>query len=374
MLTSNQVQATIQGEAGHKTAFIQLRQGEMVWWFPLCFEVKQPVEIIPAGEVNDQHIRFHIKNNGAAVTGNIIVNQGENAWQQAIQLAGNATSGEISVPASYLVPGSNRIWVEWAEGQLHTDTIMLNWNIQASAEDKFEKIDLSTYYNEKVTNIFKQSYLSPRPQSATLQLPVQGIGNWCYPLIQPVIDDAGLRKAAVNNEFVLPQHIPFATPADTLAKNILFTSKWDNYRDSAVVPITGHANHIYYLLAGSTNPMQSRMVNGELRLHYKDGSIDTLTLTNPQNWWPIEQDYFIDSVGFTTDAPRPLRLHLKTGKVYTTAAEYTTIKGFSNKAIDGGAATILDMPLDHNKELQSVSLHTFANDVVIGLMSVTLAR
>jgi hypothetical protein len=120
--------------------------------------------------------------------------------------------------------------------------------------------------------------------------------------------------------------------------------------------------------------MQTRLVNGELRVHYKDGSVDTLTLTNPQNWWPIEQDYFIDSVGFTTDAPRPLRLHLKTGKVYTTAAEYTTIKGFSNKAIEGGAATILDMPLDHNKELQSVSLHTFANDVVIGLMSVTLAR
>jgi hypothetical protein len=43
-------------------------------------------------------------------------------------------------------------------------------------------------------------------------------------------------------------------------------------------------------------------------------------------------------------------------------------------AIDGGAATILDMPLDHNKELQSVSLHTLANDVVIGLMSVTLTR
>ena len=345
-----------------------------MWWFPLCFEVTRPVEIIPASEVNDQHIRFRIKNNGAAVNGNIIVNRGSTAWQQAIQLAANAISGDISVPAAYLVPGSNHIWVEWDEGRSHTDTSMLNWNIQASTASKFEKIDLSGYYNDKVTNIFKQSYLSPRPQSTTLQLPVQGIGNWCYPLIQPVIDDAGLRKAAINNEFVLPQHIPFATPTDTLAKNILFTSKWDNYRDSAVVPLTGHAKHIYYLLAGSTNPMQTRLVNGELRVHYKDGSIDTLILTNPQNWWPIEQDYFIDSVGFTTDAPRPLRLHLKTGKVYTTAAEYTTIKGFSNKAIDGGAATILDMPLDHNKELQSVSLHTFANDVVIGLMSVTLAR
>jgi hypothetical protein len=225
-----------------------------------------------------------------------------------------------------------------------------------------------------VTNIFKQSYLSPRPQSPTLQLPVQGIGNWCYPLVQPVIDDAGLRKAAVNNEFVLPQHIPFATPADTLAKNIVFTSKWDNYPDSAVVPLTGQAKHAYYLLAGSTNPMQSRLVNAELRVHYKDGTTDTLALANPQNWWPIEQDYFIDGLGFTTGAPRPLRVQLKTGKTYTTPPEYSSIKGFSNKAIEGGAATILDMPLNYNKELQSISLHTIANDVVVGLMGITLTR
>jgi hypothetical protein len=375
MLTSNQVQASIQGGTGHKTAFIQLRQGEMVWWFPLCFEVKQPVEIIPANEASDQYLRFRIKNNnGAAVNGKIIVNPGSPTWQQATQLQANAISQEFSIPGSYLAPGSNRIRVEWDDGQQHTDTMMMNWQVSANTTSRFEKIDLSSYYNDKVTNIFKQNYLSPRPQSTTLQLPVQGIGNWCYPLVQPVIDDAGLRKAAVNNEFVLPQHIPLATPADTLAKNILFTSKWDNYPDSAVVPLAGQAKHIYYLLAGSTNPMQTRLVNGELRVHYKDGSIDTLVLMNPQNWWPIEQDYFIDGVGFTTDAPRPLRLHLKTGKVYSTPAEYITIKGFSNKAIDGGAATILDMPLDHNKELQSVSLHTLANDVVIGLMSITLAR
>lgn len=374
MLTSNQVQAAIQGGAGHKTAFIQIRQGEMVWWFPLCFEVKQPVEIIPADEASDQHIQFNIRNNGVAVSGKLIVNPGEQQHQQAQQLPAKATSGVISIPASYLVPGSNQIRVEWGEGQ-HIDTIMLNWHVKAGPTSRFEKIDLSTYYNDRVTNIFKQNYLMPRPQSTTLQLPVQGIGNWCYPLVQPVIDDAGLRKAAVNNEFVLPQHIPLATPADTLTKNILFTSKWDNYPDSAVVPLTGFAKHIYFLVAGSTNPMQTRLVNGELRVRYKDGSVDTLALVNPQNWWPVEQDYFIDGVGFTTDAPRPLRLHLKTGKVYTSpTAEYTTIKGFSNMVIDGGAATILDMPLHNNKELQSVSLHTFANDVVIGLMSVTLAR
>ena len=40
----------------------------------------------------------------------------------------------------------------------------------------------------------------------------------------------------------------------------------------------------------------------------------------------------------------------------------------------GGAATVLDLPLDPEKELKSLTVRTLANEVVIGLMGVTLAR
>ena len=373
MLTSNQLQATIQGPAGNKTVFVQVRQGEMVWWFPLCFEVKHPLEIIAIGEPDNNGIRFSIKNNGAAVAGTITLQAGTHGFQQTLQIPAKTLSNEIVVAATNLVPGSNRIRFEWGEG-LHTDTTIINWQVQATPAMQFDKIDLTKYFNDKVTNIFKQQYLLPRPQSPTLQLPLQGIGNWCYPLVQPVIDDAGLRKAAINNEIVLPQRIPFATPGDTLAKNIVFTSQWDNYPDSVVVPVSGRATHAWFMMAGSTNPMQTRLTNAELRVRYTDGTTDTLRLINPQNWWPIEQDYFVDGYAFTTDAPHPLRVYLKTGRAATEWKDYTTIKGFSNMAIDGGAATIPDMPLDPNKDLQSISLYTLANDVVIGLMSITLLR
>ena len=36
------------------------------------------------------------------------------------------------------------------------------------------------------------------------------------------------------------------------------------------------------------------MVNGLIVAHYEDGSADTLRLVNPDNWCPIEQDYYID--------------------------------------------------------------------------------
>jgi len=42
--------------------------------------------------------------------------------------------------------------------------------------------------------------------------------------------------------------------------------------------------------------------------------------------------------------------------------------------VDGGAATILDLSIDPNKELKSVKVTAVSNDVVIGMMSVTVLK
>jgi hypothetical protein len=44
------------------------------------------------------------------------------------------------------------------------------------------------------------------------------------------------------------------------------------------------------------------------------------------------------------------------------------------RSIDGGAGIILDLPLDKRKELQSLELKCIANEVIIGLMGITLLR
>jgi hypothetical protein len=88
-----------------------------------------------------------------------------------------------------------------------------DWHIIPTQKLNTETIDLKPYFNDKLTNIFKNQYLSPRPTSPTLQLPTQGIGNWAYPLVTANIDDSGLKKAAINGVFTIPQGIPFATPA-----------------------------------------------------------------------------------------------------------------------------------------------------------------
>ena len=251
------------------------------------------------------------------------------------------------------------------------------WDISAQEDEKWDTIDLSGIFNSKVTDIFKNQYFSPRPDSPTLQLPTTGIGNWCYPGVceDISIDDSGLRRAAGKEEKItLPQGIPFQTPSGENKKNILFTSQWDVYPNQIKIPLQGKASHAYFLMAGTTNPIQSRLVNGKMIVTYEDGTKEELLLKNPENWWPVEQDYYADGFAFTTDAAVLPRVHFKTGKSTRNFKEYVSIHGFSDKGIEGGAGTVLDLPLDPSKKLKSLTLSSVANDVVIGLMSLTLKR
>jgi hypothetical protein len=250
---------------------------------------------------------------------------------------------------------------------------MLNWNIDQKLNGRLEPINIQSYLNNKITDIFKTSYLSPRPTSPTLQMPTQGIGEWTYPLRTVQISDSGFRKNLTGTNLIqIPQGIIFMSSADSMQNNILFTSQWDNYRSQAEIPLTGKASHAYFLMAGSTNPMQSRMVNGVVCIEYQDGTSDSLELKNPENWWPIEQDYLEDGYAFQTGAPKPVRVHLKTGKVVSVYDD--SINSFNGKMINGGAATVLDLPLNKTKTLKKIVVKTIVNEVVIGLMAVSLLR
>jgi hypothetical protein len=254
-----------------------------------------------------------------------------------------------------------------------------DWNKQISAAAKFETVNLAPFFNDKVTQIFRNEYRSPRSPFASLATPNHGIGGWCEPTASADVDDSGLRALAAQNggKIILPDGISFATPGENEAKNIIFTSQWDNYPREVSVPLAGKSSHAFLLMAGSTAAMQSRFDNGEVIATYADGSTNKLTLRNPETWWPVDQDYFIDDFAFRlqltgeTPAPLPPRVDLATGKIRM--LDLQTFKGRGGK-VRGGAATVMDLPLDATKELKSLTVRALANEVVIGLMSVTLAR
>ena len=247
--------------------------------------------------------------------------------------------------------------------------------------EKFHKQNIDRVLNDSVTNIFRHEYRSPRPPYTTLQIPLQGVGDWCHPDYLPQIDDSVFRSQIVKDEFIA-MGVPFRTPA--IGRNIAFTSLWDNYPDSISIPLSGRYRQAWLLLAGTTNHMQSRIANGIVVAKYQDGTADTLQLVNPDNWCPIERDYYVDGQAFRTSQPRPYRIAFASGIVSRDLSKALRLpfgnaqggeigpKGADGGEIVGGAATMLRMPLNRQKKLQSLMLRTLSNDVVIGLMAVTL--
>ena len=248
-----------------------------------------------------------------------------------------------------------------------------DWTTPLPVSARFEPVNLAPYFNDQITQIFRNEYREPRSPFCSLATPKQGIGSWCHPQDKFDVNDSGLRAVARTNNgrLILPNGIPLTTPTEPDARNIIFTSQWTNYPTKVLVPLSGKARHAYLLLAGSSNPMQSRFDNGEIVVTYTDNSTDRLALHNPTTWWPIDQDYFIDDFAFRRPEAIPPRVDLKTGRVRL--LDVATFKGRGNE-IPGGAATVLDLPLNPEKELKSLTVRALANEVVVGLMSVTLAR
>ncbi|NDW11456.1 DUF4450 domain-containing protein [Bacteroides sp. 214] len=283
----------VEGEAGHRTLFVQVQQDDMTWWQPVDVEVKK--------EENPQTPAF------------------------------------VNVVTK-----------------------------------KCAQVNMDNLFNSSVTDIFRNEYLTPRSPYTTLQLPIQGIGEWCHPKMTAEIDDSGLRASLKKGLFDTRLGVAFRSPAS--GNNIAYTSLWDNYPDKLQVPLKGKATRAYLMMAGSTNHMQCHMVNATVTVYYKDGSSGLLELTPPDNWCPIEQDFFVDNISFRLNAPRPYRVHLKSGLVSNDLEKDLGIKGVYGRAIDGGAGVLLDMKLNPDKELDYLELETIANDVVVGLMGVTLQR
>ena len=264
-------------------------------------------------------------------------------------------------------------------------------DISRDAARKTRTVDISRWFNSNVDDIFRNEYLSPRPPFTSLELPKQGAGDWCTPHVHPEIEDDGLRSLVRDGLFDTGLGLKFRTPAE--GHNIIYTSLWDNYPDSVTVVLDGKARYAYLLLAGSTQNMQSRIDNGRVTVRYTDGSCDVMPLENPVNWCPIQQDYYTDDHAFWVAPLKPYRVVFSDGRVsrevdvdFYAAAENSGMDGsgtsgpgldavkVTDRGIPGGAAQILKMPLTPGKTLKSLTLTTLSNDVVIGLMAVTLEK
>jgi hypothetical protein len=217
-------------------------------------------------------------------------------------------------------------------------------------------VDVRRHLNGDVRTIFQQAYLSPRPETVSLRLGTDGWSAWTFthwgdkpPLI-------GLQNLAqlkdASGVLVTPQGARFQVWDD--ARNIAFTSRWDNWPRTITVPVGQSAEVAWLLVAGSTFPMHFRIANAVLRFRYADGVEERLDLVPPLNYWNLsswgglDYDSTVDAFALPAEPPPQVQLGQEC------------------------RAMVLSWKLRRDVALESVTLETLSPEVVVGLMGLSL--
>jgi hypothetical protein len=245
---------------------------------------------------------------------------------------------------------------------------------EAPQNAKWKCLDLSGLFNGDVRTIFKQQYRTPRSNTCSMRIGYDGWRAYTFRYWRLETPEIGLENVLAagrgathepldrptaktptlvrGEQVVTPQRVPFARIAD--GKNIAFTSLWDNWPRAVSVPVEGKAETVWLLACGSTPPTQGRVANAVLRFRYADGEEEKLELTPPENFWSLcrfgKCDYDARRDGFALPKPPPPQVQLG----------------------DNCRAMVYGWRLRRGVLLKDVQLETLSQEVVVGLMGVSL--
>ncbi|MEO5562951.1 MAG: DUF4450 domain-containing protein, partial [Chitinophagaceae bacterium] len=150
----SELRAVVKAQSGTKTFFVEVRQGQVSYWVPVSFTVGQSFGINGTNEPEGSRIVVQ-NNTNTAGTGRMYVN---NVYQKTITVAAHQSAAPFWV-SQKLLPGTSVIRYE--SGKNSFSETVINWDIKSPAFVRYDKIDLSAYFNDEVSNIFKNQYLSP---------------------------------------------------------------------------------------------------------------------------------------------------------------------------------------------------------------------
>jgi hypothetical protein len=232
-----------------------------------------------------------------------------------------------------------------------------NTDIDVQKDAQFTPVDMQSVLNGDIRTIYQQQYVSPRPNTCSVRIAINGYSSWqnFKGNHTPPIDLSKVSSQLdANGHLLAGKGVPFKFAADP--KNIAFTSRWDNWPKQVTVPVNQKGQAAWFLVCGTTDPMEVRIPNAELRLKYADGVVEKLEMTPPFNFWTLcpfagnDYDYQRDYFSLPKVPPTTVQL------------------GANCRAI------LLSWRLRPGVALQSVTLETLSEQVVVGLMGVTVMK
>lgn len=206
----------------------------------------------------------------------------------------------------------------------------------------FTPIDISKHFNLNMKDVHNQEYLSPRPQGYSIGMFPNGRYAWDWNHKghnEIYIDDTVLRQA--NGLVHTQSGIPFITPEQN--ENLACVSIWDNFPTQTIVDLDGSAKEIAVLFVATTNAMQSHVENARIVVEYEDGSQEKVSLVYPFNF----DDWLTPA--------------------FQTQNETFYFNHYNH-------ATVQRIKLDQTKKLKNIKIEAVANEVILGVLAISICR
>lgn len=231
---------------------------------------------------------------------------------------------------------------------------------------RWDCVKMDGVMNGDIRTIYQQEYLSPRPNTVSLRIGSDGYSAWTFPYWDskaPVVTLDSLSKIWKDEHLIeTPQQVPFRW--NELNRNVAFTSLWDNFPGRITVPVNRKGDAVWFLICGTTNPMQCHIANAVLKLNYTDGTSDKLELIPPMNYWNLSHIY-----ADATEPGQDSRTYYfaKTDRFcMPEKLPETVVLGKDCRAM------VLNHRMQGDKILGNVELETLSSEVIVGLMGVSV--
>ncbi len=221
--------------------------------------------------------------------------------------------------------------------------IVCEEEVEKPLTDKpFETIDISKYFNCNMKDVHEKAYTSPRPEGFSMSLfqNARYSHNWNQSGRQITdIDDAFLRDA--GGVVKVRSGIPFATPQT--GENLACVSIYDVFPTAITVPLSGKGQELAVLFVASACCMHSHVEGVRMTVTYKDGTAEQTKLV-----YPFHYDDWLTSA-----------LTTKTEIFYFN---------------DVNHANVMRIRVRSDKELAGLKIEAIANEVIFGVVGVSVSR
>jgi hypothetical protein len=383
-LTEQNVAGTVRAPLGHHTLFVSVGGAEASWWEPIRFEVRPPVEIVNSQpDFISGACRFALRNNTASE----LKAKAKVAW------AGGTTALPVSLAsqmeqqfkvegsAEELLPGKNRLEITGLSnlGAISTEVNYWPEGAPARTVGRWETLRLDSQYNDSFSTIlFRPYWTSEYPYAVCCDYMLAHLNG-----PRNRVPDDGRLRAQVNTQGVFMTHygIPFAQRAK--GNNMVALGRWKELPDRIEIPVNDVARRICLLLSGMTFPMQSHIANARVTVHYADGQTSVLDLTNPKNfdngWGKFGGTYHYAANGIEIigeKQPENMEAVHAIGSPGVILRQQGTPEPFVQPEWDvvppPPHADIVDVVCDPGRKIRHVDVEVLSNEIIVGLLGVTL--